>query len=346
MRPSAPVAQYGGISGSGGIYTQEFVWTAPSSAGSFPVLGYRIEEYSEVAGAWALDPAVYQVSEMGFGVYEVVLCKTALAYRVAAFNLCGLGPWSNAVAYSGTPPPMSTEAHIYTQSGTVYVPCAAYNVKIWTIGQGGTYTGGGPGGGLAWKTWTYQSRNTNYAFGQIGVSITSAQSSATFNGSTITATAATNLDPGGYSGGDGGAYGNPGGTGYQAYSGQPYASISYPFTGPPYQYSGNYTFGGGIGGQSGTNPDGTATRPLPVSPCRRHPANDQAGLLSAVALAGGRAVEECVTQAAFGSGAVTFTMQAYGGGSQRVDFAAGYGGGGFDATNPGGAGAVVVQFSP
>lgn len=162
---------------------------------------------------------------------------------------------------------------------------------------------------------------------------------------TITATAATNLDPGGYSGGDGGAYGNPGGNGYQAYSGQPYASLSYPFSGPPFQYSGNYTFGGGIGGQSGTNPDGTAIRPLPVSPCRRHPANDQAGLLSAVALAGGRAVEECVTQAAFGSGAVTFTMQAYGGGSQRVDFAAGYGGGGFDSTSPGGAGCVVARYS-
>lgn len=318
-------------------------WDEPAILGGGPILGYRVEQATNsTLTEWEI------LSETGPSPRQIAFswCAGGGVVRVSARNRCGWGAASggfgNWIFSAGT-------THLLlTGSSTFQPPCWSTSVKVWCIGCGGTSTSGGGGGGMAWKTWT---RLPQDSWGSLACVVRntadangSALCSATYGGATVIAYGGVGAETGGYLGGDGGAYGNPGGNGYQAYSGQPYASITYPFTGTV-QYSGNYTFGGGIGGQTGTNPDGTAIRPLPVSPCRRHPAVDRSGLFAAVSLLGQRVIEECEAEAAFGSGGVTFTIPGYSYGGGRVDFSPGYGGGGFDATNPGKPGVIVVKYS-
>jgi hypothetical protein len=72
--------------------------------------------------------------------------------------------------------------------------------------------------------------------------------------------------------------------------------------------------------------------------CGRYAATDVSGLLAAVALAGGKATEDCGSVAAFGSGAYN---------DKYTNKVAGIGGGyvGGWATSHGGGGAVVLYFT-
>lgn len=329
VRPSAPTnLRQNGI----GFRTSTIIgatleWDAPSAIGGGPILGYRVERSVPPTG-W-LEVATTNATTTSAGVGW---CRDSNLFRVMAMNRCGYGQpayfdnWN--VSEDG-------KVVLLTSSSTFAPPCWASSVTAWTIGRGGTFSDGGGGGGMAWKTWSISDGDGNMecVIRNASDSNGPAVASVTFKGATIYGDAGYPTGMGAGVGGDGNASGNGGGNGFAAYSGQSYASITYPFTGTV-QYSGNYKFGGGIGGST----------PLPVSPCRRHPATDRNGLLAAVALLGMRVTEECVTEPAFGSGAVTFTMSTYGG-SQRVDFTAGYGGGGFDSTNPGGPGCIVLKYT-
>lgn len=326
IRASAPVATAGQVYNIfGDVYQQYFTWSRPSS-GSRPILRYVVSVYDYYLNQWVVVANNIPSDQLWF---SLGWCRQEYTFRVAAETACGLGDWSNSVTpyslVSSTP-----QASIFTASGTTALSCEFWNLTAFAIGRGGQFSTGGGGGGLSWKTWTYQTRNPMQDFSTIGYSITSSQTTVTFNGQTITAYAGSNTEAGGFSGGDGGASGNPPGQGSASFAD---AGIS---------YSGNYHWGGSIGGNDPGGPGGTQIYPSPVSPCRRQPARDRNSLLSRVALAGGKATEDCGVQAAFGSGGVKIPVQSYG--SSSAYFAPGYGGGGFDSECPAGPGAVVLYF--
>ena len=179
-------------------------------------------------------------------------------------------------------------------------------MKAWAVGGGGP---GGPwsnsaagAGGCAFKTWAVSGATVSYVVGAAG-----GNSTVTYSGTTITGNGCTsglNLTGGSFSGGDGGAQGGAG------------------------ESFGDGDASGGAVGGNGTKQS-----------CGRKVATDVSGLLAAVALAGGKATEDCGSTAAFGSGSAT--------GKYRPGKVAGYGGGGanpnYGATA--GAGAVVLYLT-
>jgi hypothetical protein len=228
-----------------------------------------------------------------------------------------------------TPTPFTPMAVLLTSGTSYMVPGGATSMKAWAVGPGGTsWDFAGGAGGTAFKTWSVMGGNTvAYVIGGPGwfgdgrsglYSGTGTPSTVTFGGTTITGNPgqggyiqASQPGAGGsYSGGDGGANGGNGGSGARA--------------------------GGAVGGNSqsilvcsGYESNG------------RRPATNVSGLLEAVALAGGTAIQTCSgpnlwQQAAFGSGG--------GYGEKWADaLMAGVGGGG--AFYFGGGGAVVLYFT-
>lgn len=182
-----------------------------------------------------------------------------------------------------------TPTAVILTSGTSYqVPAGATSMKAWAVGPGAPFDEGAPypgrAGGVAYKTWSVSGgQSIAYAIGSPGFPdypsyYSGSSSSVTVSGQTITAHSGDWFyAPGGYSvlDGDGGATG----------------SLA----------SGNR--GGPIG--SGTFPSGT---------CRAS-AGDVSGLLAAVALAGGKATEDCEAQPAFGSGGTSSLSPGRGGGA-------------------------------
>ena len=200
-----------------------------------------------------------------------------------------------------------TPTAVLLTSGSSYtVPSGATSVKAWAVG------GGGPGGswsnsaagagGCAYKTWSVSGATVAYVVGSAG-----GNSTVTYSGTTITGNGCVSglgLTGGSFSGGDGGAQGGAG------------------------ESFGEGDASGGAVGGNGTKQS-----------CGRKVATDVSGLLAAVALAGGKATEDCGSTAAFGSGSAT--------GKYRPGKTAGFGGGGanpsYGATA--GAGAVVLYFT-
>lgn len=196
-----------------------------------------------------------------------------------------------------------TPTAVLLTSGTSYnVPSGASTMKAWAVGAGdNNYTP--MAGGTAYKTWTVTGgQSVSYVVGAAGNP--GARSTVTFSGTTITGY------PGGqqagtygsYAGGDGGANGGMG-TGYYGVGG----------------------WGGAVGGNNGT-----AVRN------KRRRATDVSGLFAAVALAGGKTVEDDGATPAFGSGGWN---EKYG-----TPLSAGRGGAGLYQVASGG-GAVVLYFT-
>ena len=184
-------------------------------------------------------------------------------------------------------------------SGTTYtVPANATTMKAWAVGAGGATTGGAAGG-CAYKTWTVSGGATvTYAVGAANAGASGSPSTVTFGGVTITGGGGGNGNtPGTYSGGDGGANGGR---------------------------SSGYNSGGAVGGNGS------------VSSCARVTMTDVSGLKAAVALAGGKTVEDCGSPAAFGSG---------GGDKYNLTKGPGYGGGVGQNTSLRVSGAVVLYFT-
>lgn len=205
-------------------------------------------------------------------------------------------------------------AVMLTSQTSYTVPTGATTMKAWAVGAGGNsyyYASLVAGaGGCAYKTWTVSSGQlVTYACGAVSsANGTGGSSTVTFGGVTITGSGGGRTGTGGaYSGGDGGANGGSG-----------------------------VVFGGGLVagyGSAGGAVGGNGTR----QSCGRFSATDVSGLLSAVALAGGKITEDCGTIAAFGSGAYN---------DKYTTKNAGIGGGfatGFANANAGG-GAVVLYF--
>ncbi len=320
--------------GSGNVgvsLTSTLAWDAPESLGSGPILGYRVEQAIGSPASWQV------VSETSASVMQALLsfCDSGL-FRVSAINRCGIG--ASAEFYNWVFYYLGYYGSIVTESATLQPPCWATSVKVWCVGNGGTFSEGGAGGGLAWKTWTrtsVQSWQTLTAYIQNAPipGGLSPRASVTYGSESVVAFGASTTNVGYGSGGDGWVAGNPGGQ---------KGTITYPFTGAQ-QYSGNYTFGGAIGGPIGNNQDGSSAYPSPVTPCMRHPATSRSGLFDAVSLLGMKVTEDCDAEPAFGSGGVAIPYSTYG--SSAIYFAPGYGGGGFDSSCPGGPGCIVVKYS-
>lgn len=328
QRPSAPTGlRQIGVGSAENGYSATLGWDAPDNVGGGPILGYRIDiqtdPYSDV---WELAAEVNATTTTA----ALFWCLEGGVFRVRAINRCGLGP---PAQYSEWEFAYASPCRFITESTTFTPPCNVTSVTVWCIGCGATNAGGGAAGDLAWKTWTRLPQDSwdgdftcvvrNTPSGELA-----ALSSVSHSGTTVRAYG-LGFRGNDYGGGDGYAIGTGGGTGY------------------PITYDGwtdSYKYGGSIGGWSGVDETGSPILLPPVSPCQRRPALDRAGLFDAVASLGMRVTEECDAEPAFGSGGVTFHVPQYGP-DLRVDYTASYGGGGFDATNPGGPGCIVVKYS-
>ena len=224
---------------------------------------------------------------------------TSYKFRVAASNSAGTGAYST-VSGAVTPSAFAPMAVILT-SGTSYsVPVGATSMKAWAVGAGTDWKAGG----VAYKTWSASGGTTvSYSLAPWNyMDLPTDPTTITYDGTTITAGNGYSSTP--YSGGDGGAGGG----------------------------GGFWNEGRWIGGAVGGNSAGIA------SPCGRSKATDVSGLLAAVSLAGGKAVEDCGSTPAFGSGGAS-------GKYSGESYDPGIGGGPGYYTQTPGAPAVVLYFT-
>jgi hypothetical protein len=270
-------------------------------------IAYQWQSSTDSGSTWA------NVSGATSSSYSFTASTAQTGYRYRCALTAGLSVVNSSSATLTVTSAFAASAVLLT-SGTSYtVPTGATSMKAWAVGSGGGFSGSGgfPAGGCAYKTWSVSGGNTvAYTIGSApALYAVGANTTVTFGGVTITGgggSLATATGGGSYSGGDGGATGG---------------------SGPA--YFGNQVKGGAVGGDSGT-----------VASCGRRAATDVSGLLAAVALAGGKATEDCGSAGAFGSSG---WAQKYNGSK-----AAGYGGGGGEngsATVTSGQGAVVLYFT-
>ena len=231
------------------------------------------------------------------------------------------------------PPAFKPFAVVLTASGTYSIPSGATAVKGWAVGAGGFQAAGG----TAYKTFPQPFESTEFYFSIGSGWFAGTDTALTLGDVTITGEGGGKSfrSPGGYSGGDGGANGGLGG----------YFGIESPYL---------FNVGGSVGGGSDSDPNSSTEAPPSnwSTSTLRLPAIDVSGLLNAVALAGGKTVEDGGSVPAFGSGAGNrFNSNA---GTGEV-WSAGYGGGGVYSSGveqpggrgwiPGGDGAVVLYFT-
>jgi len=304
--PAAPTS----VTASAGNAQATVSWTAPTGTISqAPITDYVVQYSSNSGSSWTT--FADGTSTATSATVTSLTNGTAYVFRAAAVNALGQGAWSSASS-AVTPSAFSASAVILT-SGTSYaVPSGASSMKVWAVGPGGQDGGArGHAGAVAHKTWSVSGGQTvSYSIGQrsaySGSYSRSGSTTVTFSGTTITAEGG-----GGPNGPDAAATYSGGDGGANGGQGA---------------YVNNKNAGGAVGG------NGTLTE------CGRYPATDVSGLFAAVTMAGGSVVESCGATAAFGSG-----------GSEQAQSLAGIGGGGawygVSASDDGGVGAVVIQFS-
>lgn len=308
--PDAPTS----VSGTAGNTQVSLTWAAPTYNNGAAITDYTIQYSSNSGSSWSTFS--HAASTATSITVTGLTNSTTYIFRVAAVNSVGTGSYSDNSS-SATPVLASfTPTAVLLTSGTSYtVPTGATTMKAWAVGAGGnSYYYGSPvagAGGCAYKTWAVSGgQSVTYACGAVQpVNGTGGSSSVTFGGVTITGIGGGRTGDGGaYSGGDGGANGGSG-----------------------------VLFGGGLvagQGSAGGAVGGNGTRQA----CGRFIATDVSGLLSAVALAGGKVTEDCGAIAAFGAGGYN---------DKYTTKNAGIGGGfatGFANANAGG-GAVVLYFT-
>ena len=295
------------------ISSQPSNQTASSGSATFSVtasvtqsasLSYQWQKSTDSGSTWT---AISGATSSSLALSSLTTSDNSGQYRVVVGASGGAtSVTSNAATL--TVNASYTPTAVLLTSGTSYtVPSGATSMKAWAVGGGG-YGYGGGAGGTAYKTWAVTGGSSvTYAVAPAGATggvTRQASTTVTHNGVTITGLSGRTTGGGAGilyygtgSGGDGGANGGESPSGER---------------------------GGAVGG------NGT------VASCGRVPMTDVSGLKAAVSLAGGKTVEDCGTDAAFGSGA-----------SGKFDSpkTAGYGGGGGTASKSGGAGAVVLYFT-
>lgn len=303
--PDAPTS----VSGTAGNTQVSLTWVAPTYNNGAAITDYIIEYSGNNGSSWTTFND--GVSTALSGNVTGLTNNISYAFRVAAVNVSGTGDYSsNSSSSSGITPIVSfTPTAVLLTAGTSYtVPAGATSMKAWAVGAGGnSFTAGylwGGAGGCAYKTWSVLGgQSVTYSCGST-TSSHGNNSTVTFNAVSITGYGGRADGTGGsYSGGDGGANGGTGDT------------------------NGFDTRSGAVGGNAGT-----------IAVCGRRAATDVNGLLAAVALAGGKSVEDCGATAAFGSSSFN---------NKNNNKAPGYGGGfstGFNNTTTG-PGAVVLYFT-
>ena len=309
--PGAPTS----VTGAAGNAQVSLTWTTPASTGGYSITDYSIQYSGDSGSTW--NTFSRSASASTSGTVTGLTNGTAYMFRVATVTTLGIGAYS--AASSSLTPVSFTPTAVLLTSGTSYtVPSGATSMKAWAVGggQGQVYCFNffGNAGGVAYKTWSVTGgQSVSYSIGSGGLTNTGSggttagtgsDTTVTFSGATIAGLAATQQRAGGsFSGGDGGTIGG-----------------TSPTLGT----------GGAVGGNSST------------ASCGRIVATDVSGLFAAIALAGGKTVENCQTTAAFGSGSIA---NKYG-----TQLAAGFGGGGSASynggpKNNGGSGAVVLYFT-
>ena len=303
--PAMPGAPTG-VTGSAGASQVSLTWTAPASNGGYAITDYRVQYSSDSGSNWTNFSRA--VSTATSATVTGLTDGTAYTFRVAAVTF-GVGPYSTAS--SAVTPASFTASAVLLTSGTSYtVPSGATSMKAWAVGQGGQ--GGGyqrftSAGGTAYKTWSCSGGQTvSYS---VGASSGGSSTTVTFSGTTITGGGGkggtgSDFSGGTFSGGDGGANGGAGGS---------------------------YTFkAGAVGGNT-------------TACTNRNAMTDVSGLKAAVALAGGKTVEDCGSTPAFGSGggwdktsASTYKTSGFGGGIVTNPN---------NATSTAPSGAVVLYFT-
>jgi surface protein len=301
--PDAPTS----VSGTAGNTTVSLSWLAPVYNNGSSITDYIIQHSGNNASSWTTFND--GVSTALTGNITGLTNDISYTFRVAAVNSVGTGEYSNSSSTITASAPSFTPMAVLLTSGSSYtVPAGATSMKAWAVGAGGNsasagYLWGGAGG-CAYKTWSVLGgQSVTYSCGSTTFSHGN-NSTVTFNAVSITGYGGRADGTGGsYSGGDGGANGGTGDT------------------------NGFDTRSGAVGGNAGT-----------IAVCGRRAATDVNGLLAAVALAGGKSVEDCGATAAFGSSSFN---------NKNNNKAPGYGGGfsgGFNNTTTG-PGAVVLYFT-
>ena len=319
--PGAPTS----VSGTAGNAQVSLTWTAPSSTGGYAITDYTVQYSSNSGSSWTTFSRA--ASSATSATVTGLTNGTAYTFRVAAVTVLGSGAYSTASSSVTPSAPAFSPTAVLLTSGTTYtVPSGATTMKAWAVG-GASYhvntyartsndsTAGGAGG-CAYKTWSVSGgQSISYSVGAGGATSGGFQSggntTVTFGGTTITGNGGNSSGAAGFSGGDGGASGGLDRDGDSSNS-----------------YS---RWGGAVGGNSGTAVSGQRRRATNVS-----------GLFEAVALAGGKTVEDDGAIPAFGSGSWVSKFSS--------GLSAGRGGGGRAAQGGGGTqgaggGAVVLYFT-
>jgi hypothetical protein len=291
------------------ISSQPSNQTAASGSATFSVtasatqsasLAYQWQKSTNSGSTWT---AISGATSASLALSSLTTGDNGSQYRVVVGASGGATSVTSSAATLTVTASFTPTAVLLT-SGTSYtVPSGATSMKAWAVGSASAGSNGNAGG-CAYKTWTV-SGGASVSYAVAATAISGANGSAgnsstvTYGGVTITGGGGTYSPSAGgtYSGGDGGANG-----------GKP--------TGDN---------GGAVGGTGS------------AASCGRTRATDVSGLLSAVALAGGKATEDCGATAAFGSG-----------GADKYNYTKGpgYGGGcGYSAGSNQIGGAVVLYFT-
>ncbi|HEX3901131.1 MAG TPA: fibronectin type III domain-containing protein [Mycobacteriales bacterium] len=121
--PSAPT-NVAGVGSNGQATVQ---WTAPSTVGSSPIIGYNVEVSSNGGSTWIAGPTSALVSTATTAVVSGLSNGTSYTFRVAAINIAGTGPFSVPSApvtiqtgsgAGGTPTPTPTPTPSVTPTPT------------------------------------------------------------------------------------------------------------------------------------------------------------------------------------------------------------------------------------
>jgi hypothetical protein len=315
------LATWGGSTPTITISSQPSNQTASSGAATFSVtasvtsgtLTYQWQRSTDSGLTWS---AVSGATSSSLSLASQTSTNNGNQYRVVISSTGASSVTSNAATL--TVGSSYTPTAVLLTSGTSYtVPSGASTMKAWAIGGGGgdNASYGFPAGGCAYKTWSVSGgASVTYAIGESGRTLIGGHngdggtSTVTYGGVTISGYGGggSSRTGGSFAGGDGGAAG-----------------------GNSVNFFGSSVRGGAVGGNEAA-----------LVSCGRRPATDISGLFAAVALAGGKSIEDCGGAPAFGSGGwadkyATAKVPGYGGGGGRNGTA-------FVASWPG---AVVLYFT-